>query len=82
MKRTLIICDICHTDSMEVLHHNTLVSVIWTVEDNEGHSTKPYLQNNTLDICGNCMAHILDGNFVYCESRDVYSFRTPNPLPS
>lgn len=73
MKTTIVKCDVC--GGTEKVESNLEIPVIWTVEDTEGHATNPYLQINHLDICGPCMYHLCEGNFIYCDSVDVYRFR-------
>ena len=63
MKETKYICDVCqdHTEYQKGLG----VQVIFETEQNEGRSSKPYLQDVELDLCEWCMRNILRGNYIF-----------------
>lgn len=73
MKETIattnLYCDICkkqiNTDNQEKFNHE--LTVIFTTEQTEGYSVKPYLRTQKLDICPECMNKILEGNMVFAK---------------
>ena len=63
-KTTTIQCDIKNcTNTINVKEMK--MQVIMMTEQNEGRSTKPYLQDKTIDICEVCMSKILtNGTYI------------------
>lgn len=64
MKTEVYTCDIRGCDR-KALHKGTKLQVIFTTDQTEGRSCRPYLDNVTIDICDECMAKVLDGRAIY-----------------
>lgn len=52
-----LVCDVCKGE--DGVTHKTL-TVIFTTEQNEGRSIKPHLSNKAMDICKNCVSHMIE----------------------
>lgn len=71
MRETKINCDICESEIDEndypYVDEDDAVSmpVIMTTETNEGRSCEPYLSTEKMDICDDCHAKVLKGNYVF-----------------
>lgn len=67
MKIEKHVCDICkaHVAKDDSDHIDVRLQVIFTTEQTEGRSTTPYLFPVKVDVCDDCMATILQGNYVY-----------------
>ena len=63
MKKTetfvTIICDICKNKVENDKCLTVKFPVVFTTEQTEGRSTKPYISYNELDLCINCQKKIL-----------------------
>lgn len=66
MKKTIeeYYCDVCKKQTQDVLP-KIKIQVIFTTEQTEGRSIKPYLSNQDLEICGLCQDHVLKGNYIF-----------------
>lgn len=56
-------CDICNAEGVK----NVDIQVIFTTEQTEGRSTKPYLYNQNIDICDDCLQKRLKGESLYAQ---------------
>lgn len=59
-------CDICDNlieDKKEKFRKT--IQIIFKNEQTEGYPCKPYLSNDTIDICDNCYEYILEGNYLF-----------------
>lgn len=76
---TEIFCDICNKNKYpKETIKNTELTVIFTTEQTEGLRVKPYLSNQKIDICPECLATILQGNMLFAEGAqgcNKYYFR-------
>lgn len=65
-----VYCDICHKKATT---HKTL-QVIFTTEQTEGRSCKPYLSfPEELDLCDDCLGEIMKGNYVFGSGTQGYN---------
>ena len=69
MKKEIIYCDICKKEDAAAAR----IPVIFTTDQTEGRSVKPYLSNEEIDICGDCFSIILEGNFLWGEGAQGYN---------
>lgn len=70
-------CDVCNAEMSKPNHE--MIQVIFTTEQTEGRSVKPYLCNCDFDICSKCHDIILDGNYLYAHGAmgfNNYYFKT------
>jgi len=54
------------------------MQVIFTTEQNEGRSTKPYFETIKLDLCDKCFSNTLNGNYIFASGamgHNEYYFR-------
>lgn len=61
---TKIYCDVCQ---QETNNKKIDIQVIFLTEQDEGRCVKPYLCNEKLNLCDNCMNTILDGQYIFAE---------------
>lgn len=60
MKKETLICDLCHKEPEKgTIRLNWQLQVIFTTEQTEGRSVKPYLEIVRLDVCYDCNDHIV-----------------------
>lgn len=64
-------CDLCEKVSPEF--QSKEIQVIFTTDQTEGRSTLPYLSNERIDICGNCLNKVLEGNYIFAEGAMGYN---------
>ena len=64
MKTEVYICDIKEC-GRKAIHKDTKLQVIFTTDQTEGRSGRPYLDNITIDLCDECMAKVLDGRAIF-----------------
>ena len=57
---TKIICDIEGCNNKAEKHIQSDLSVVFTTEQTEGTSTKPYLSLARIDLCDECMYEIVN----------------------
>ena len=81
MRKEVVFCDICND---QIIQESTIApppkqyQIIFTTEQTEGRSCKPYIQNHTLDVCPKCEEKILTGHVLYGEGAmgyNHYSFK-------
>jgi hypothetical protein len=80
MKKEITYCDVCKKETQ--IKTKTL-PVIFTTEQTEGRSCKPYLETNRIDICEECGRLIISGNFLYgtgAQGHNQYRFRNISEL--
>lgn len=81
MKTEKYLCDVsgCEENVPEDLRSKK-IQVIFTTEQTEGRSVKPYLSTETLDICEKCLGRILEGNYLFgngAQGYNQYNFAKP-----
>ena len=64
MKTEVYICDIKEC-GRKAIHKDTKLQVIFTTDQTEGRSCRPYLDNVTIDLCYECMVKVLEGRAIY-----------------
>ncbi len=77
MKKTIITCDIekCNND---FLVETKDIQVIFTTDQTEGRSCTPYLSNEKVDICVDCLIKVLEGNYIWAngaQGHNTYYFK-------
>lgn len=68
-----VTCDICKNEMSSISHNNRSLSVIFTTEQTEGRSIKPYISTEKLDWCKKCEENILKGNMVFAQGAQGYN---------
>ena len=56
------------------------ISVVFTTNQTDGYPTKPYLSQEVVTICDDCLGHVFNGQQLFGEGaqgRNTYSFKTP-----
>lgn len=51
--------------------------VIFTTDQTEGRSVKPYLSRETFDICANCLDKVFKGNMIFAhgaQGNNIFYF--------
>ena len=72
---TKIYCDVC---KKETKNEEIDIQVIFTTEQNEGKKCPPYLCNEKLNLCDDCIEKILNGNYIFASGGmgcNTYSFK-------
>ena len=69
-RKEIITCDICKCND-EVTQKR--IDVIFETDQTEGRSTKPYLCNNVIDICENCLSKVTKGNYIFASGAMGYN---------
>ena len=72
MKNESYTCDI-HKCTNEAEHKQQTLQVIFTTDQTEGRSVKPYLSIEKIDICQSCLDKILKGNYVFANGAMGYN---------
>ena len=62
-------CDVCGAQNAKQIE----LDVIFTTEQTEGRSCKPYLKRNKIDICDECKDKILKGG-VYIHAAGAQGY--------
>lgn len=78
MKREIFNCDVC---GKETDVKKKRMDVLFTTDQTEGRSCDTHLSQEDVELCGNCMAHVLKGNYIYgsgCQGYNKYWFKV-NP---
>jgi len=76
MKSVIFNCDVCEEEMDEKPSRD--IQVIFTTEQTEGRSVKPYLDIIGLDFCNICINHLLEGNYVFgrgAQGHNKYYFK-------
>ena len=73
MKKEIYICDICGEESGAPRKGDGKVQVIFTTEQNQGISTKPYFEFVSIDWCEQCRSKALAGNAIYATGAMGYN---------
>ena len=75
MRKTQTFCDVCKEEKIiENLH----IQTIFITEQTEGRNCKPYLNNDHIDICKECLDKVLKGNYLWghgAQGHNHYSFK-------
>lgn len=59
-KKTIVYCDVCGIDNDGAkVWEKYKMDVIFTTEQTEGRSCEPYLSDEQLDICENCIRRVI-----------------------
>ena len=75
MKKEITYCDVC---KQEVPIKEKQIPIIFTTDQTEGRSCKPYLELIKIDVCLECEKKVLEGNFVYgtgAQGHNQYGFK-------
>lgn len=67
------VCDICGAEFAERRQVN--VPVVWTTEQTEGRSCKPYYGVERLDLCEDCADRVHVVEAAGAQGRNRYVFR-------
>ena len=67
------VCDICGAEFAERRQVN--VPVVWTTEQNEGRSCKPYYKVECLDLCEDCADRVHVVEAAGAQGLNRYVFR-------
>lgn len=70
MKTEIISCDICGSTGKVV---NENIQVVFTTEQTEGRYSEPYLSNEKIDICMDCLGRRLKGESIYANGAQGYN---------
>jgi hypothetical protein len=70
MKKEIYSCDVCKT---ECKVQNQQLQVIFTTEQTEGRSIKPYLCMSKLDICNDCLDKVISGKAIFAHGAQGYN---------
>jgi hypothetical protein len=62
MKETKIKCDVCGALNAK---EGIKLQVIFHTEQTEGRGCEPYLSTETIDLCDDCHAKVLQGNYLH-----------------
>lgn len=83
MKHTKIdiTCDIEKCGNYLLKQTETKIQVIFTTNQTDGYPSQPYLNDtNRLDMCDQCMDHVLKGNYIFAHGAqgfNTYYFKEP-----
>jgi len=74
-RKEIISCDICKKEDnkIECDIKSVEIQIIFTTDQTEGRSRKPYLSMEELDICEKCMNKILKGNYLFGSGAQGYN---------
>lgn len=61
--KTTYVCDICNSENDYNCERN--MQVIFYTEQTEGRSVKPYLSKVDMCVCNECLAVVLEGNYIH-----------------
>lgn len=82
MKKEIIYCDVCEKEKpWEESYTPKNLDVIFTTDQEEGRSCKPYLSKEKLDICNKCYSILLEGNYIFASGamgHNKYWFKNEN----
>lgn len=74
MKITNIVCDIDGCDNKPIQDNiDKRMQVIFTTEQTEGRSTKPYITDEEIDICENCLDQAANGNAIFAHGAQGHN---------
>ncbi len=73
MKKEIYMCDICEEEAGAPRKGDGQVQVIFTTEQNEGRTTKPYFELVKIDWCEQCRHKALQGNVIFAEGAMGYN---------
>lgn len=71
MKKETIFCDICEKEISNAKAKE--IQIIFTTDQTEGRSCEPYLSNQVIDICKDCMDKVLKGNYIFAHGAQGYN---------
>lgn len=60
-------CDVCSSELTDISNSllRSSVTVVFTTEQTEGRSIKPYLSLQTMDMCPACLKTMLSGKMLF-----------------
>lgn len=64
-KEVLYHCDVCKEEGGDDLEKDKEIQVIFTTETTEGTIVDPWLYLCEIDICGDCLERVLDGEALF-----------------
>lgn len=68
MKIEFHTCDVCKEKLLTTPDYKpTKMQVIFTTEQDEGRSSKPYFSFGEMDLCKNCLAEALTGKYIHAK---------------
>lgn len=74
MKKETFVCDIKNCkNTLDKEDLDKSIQVIFTTEQTEGRSCKPYLSIEKLDICKSCLDKVLQGNYIFAYGAMGYN---------
>lgn len=73
MKKEIYYCDICKEESGAPRNGEGKVQVIFTTEQNEGRSTRPYFEIVDINWCEQCRYKALQGNAIWATGAMGYN---------
>ena len=79
MKNEIFTCDIKGCKSTAPQNVQKRIQVIFTTDQTEGRSVKPYLSEADIDICAKCLDNVLEGNYIYANGamgHNEYYFKS------
>jgi len=84
VRKTTISCDIagCTVDNIQAQLKLLNIEIIFITDQTEGRSTKPYLSNETMDICSACMDKRLSGESIWghgAQGSNTFYFKGVKP---
>lgn len=76
-KETIVIeCDVCKEKVCTTVD-SIKMQIVFTTEQTEGRSTKPYFSSHNLDLCEKCLNKALTGNYIFghgAQGHNTYYF--------
>lgn len=67
---TTCTCDVCKKEATIL---DKTIQVIFTTEQTEGRSVKPYLCDKKMDLCEDCMKRRLSGESIFANGAQGYN---------
>lgn len=71
MKHEYYSCDVCQSSEKPVTLRK--MQVIFTTEQDEGKSVKPYFENKEVDLCDSCYKKALQGQYLFADGAMGYN---------
>lgn len=74
-KVNTVYCDVCRcADTNDSgFKKDCALQVVFTTDQNEGRFTEPYLSKEKIDICCDCYANLLAGNYLFGSGAQGYN---------
>lgn len=72
MKKEYLVCDVCKSE--EKVSHINKITVVFTTEQTEGRYVKPYLSEQNLDLCKDCIKMMTEkGRILFGSGAQGYN---------